>query len=84
MVGREMKEKSHWDLLPYTSNWNKNRTWQDSAESCQKNKCSSFRAGLNCSEFCDCQQCDDQSRMHMEDNDIEDENNDSETCTEDE
>ena len=48
------------------------------------NKCSCVRAGLNCSKFCDCQQCDDQSDMRMDDNEIEDENNDSESSTEDE
>ena len=51
---------------------------------CKKIKCNSVRAGLNWSEFCGCQQCDDQSRMHMDDNEIEDENNDSESGTEDE
>ena len=51
---------------------------------CKKIKCNSVRAGLNWSEFCGCQQCDDQSRMHMDDNEIEDENNDSESDTEDE
>ena len=50
----------------------------------KKNKSSYVRAGLNCSKFCDCQQCDDQSEMHMDDNEIEDENNDSESGTEDE
>ena len=52
--------------------------------SAKKNKSSYVRAGLNCSKFCDCQQCDDQSEMHMDDNEIEDENNDSESGTEDE
>ena len=47
-------------------------------------KCSCVRAGLNCSKFCDCQQCDDQSDMHMDNNEIEDENNDSQSGTEDE
>ena len=50
----------------------------------KKNKSSYVRAGLNCSKFCDCQQCDNQSEMHMDDNEIEDENNDSESGTEDE
>ena len=48
------------------------------------NKCSCVIAGLNCSKFCDCQQCDDQSDMHMDNNEIEDENNDSQSGTEDE
>ena len=39
---------------------------------CNKNKCSCARAGFNCSEFCDCQQSDDQIDMHMDDNEIED------------
>ena len=51
---------------------------------CNKNKCSYVRAGLNCSQFCDCQQSDDQIDMHMDDNEIEDKNNDSESSTEDE
>ena len=51
---------------------------------CNKNKCSCVRAGLNCSEFCDCQQCDYQSIMQMVDNEIEDENNDCESGTGDE
>ena len=38
---------------------------------CNKNKCRSVRAGLNCSECCDCQQSDDQIDMHMDDNEIE-------------
>ena len=51
---------------------------------CNKNKCSCVRAGLNCSEFCDCQQSNDQSDMHMDDNEIEDKNNNCESGTEDE
>ena len=51
---------------------------------CNKNKCSCVRAGLNCSELCDCQQSDDQIDMHMDDNEIEDKNNDRESGTEDE
>ena len=39
---------------------------------CNKNKCSCARAGFNCSEFCDCQQSDDQIDMHLDDNEIED------------
>ena len=39
---------------------------------CNKNKCSCARAGFNCSEFCDCQQNDDQIDMHLDDNEIED------------
>ena len=50
---------------------------------CNKNKCSCVRAGLNCSELCDCQQSDDQIDMHMDDNEIEDKNNDNESGTED-
>ena len=50
----------------------------------KKNKCGCVRAGLNCSEFCDCQQGDGQSDMHMDNNEIEDENNDIESGTEDE
>ena len=42
------------------------------------------RAGLNCSEFCDWQQSNDQSDMHMDDNEIEDKNNNCESGTEDE
>ena len=53
------------------------------ATQCNKNKCSCVRAGLNCSEFSDCQQNDDQSDMHMDDNEIEDENNENESGTED-
>ena len=49
---------------------------------CKTNKCSCVRDGLNCSEFFDYQQGDNQSDMHM-DNEIEDENNDSESGTED-
>ena len=49
-----------------------------------KNKCSCVRAGLNYSEFCDCQQSDDQINMHMDDNETEDKNNDNESGTEDE
>ena len=51
---------------------------------CSKNKCSSVRAWLNCSEFFDCQQSDDQIDMQMDNNEIEDKNNDSESGTEDE
>ena len=43
---------------------------------CNKNKCSCVRSGLNCSEFCDCLQSDDQIGMHTDDNEIEDKNND--------
>ena len=50
---------------------------------CDKKKCRCVRAGLNCSEFCDCQQTDYQIDMHMDDNQIEDENNDGESGTED-
>ena len=50
----------------------------------KKNKCGCVRAGLNYSEFCDCQQGDGQSDMHMDNNEIEDENNDIESGTEDE
>ena len=38
----------------------------------------------SCAEFRGCEQCDDQSRIHLDDNEIEDENNDSKSCTEDE
>ena len=38
----------------------------------------------SCSEFRGCQQWDDQSRIHLDDNEIEDENNDSKSGTEDE
>ena len=41
------------------------------------------QAGLNCSNFCDCQQRDYQIDMNMDDNEIEDKNNDSESGTED-
>ena len=51
---------------------------------CNKNKCNCVRVGLSCSEFCDCQQSDDQINMHVDDNEIEDKNNDSESGTEDE
>ena len=51
---------------------------------CNKNKCSCVRAGLNCSEFCGCQQSDYQVDMHMDDNETEDRNNGSESDTEDE
>ena len=76
----------------HASNWNENCTWRDSAnnmlQTCfnpvRENKCRCVRAGLNCSEFCDCQQYDYQSRMHMVDNEIEDENNDRESGTGDE
>ena len=50
---------------------------------CNKNKCSYVRAGLNCSEFSDYQQSKDQIDMHMNDNEIEGKNNDSESDTED-
>ena len=43
-----------------------------------------FQAVVNCSEFCDYQQRNDQSDMHRDDNEIENENNDSESGTEDE
>ena len=36
----------------------------------------------SCSEFRGCQQCNDQSRIHLDDNEIEDENNVSESGTE--
>ena len=49
-----------------------------------KNKCICVRAGLNCSEFCDCQPSNDKIHTHMDDNEIEDENSDSESGTEDE
>ena len=76
----------------HASNWNKNLTWRDSANNTQqmrfnpvrKNECSCVTTGLNSSELCDCQKCDYQSRMHMVDNEIEDENNDSESGTGDE
>ena len=51
---------------------------------CNKTKCSYVRAGINCSEFCGCQQRDGQIGMYMDNNEIEDENNDSESGTEDE
>ena len=51
---------------------------------CNKDKCSCVRAGLNCLEFSDCQQSDYQIDMHMDDNEIEAKNNDSESGTEDE
>ena len=51
---------------------------------CNKNKFSCVTTGLNCSEFCDCHHCNYQSRMHMDNNDIEDENNDNESGTGDE
>ena len=41
------------------------------------------RAGLNCSEFCDCQHSDYQIDMHIDDNEIEDKNNNSGSGTED-
>ena len=47
------------------------------------NKCSWVRAGSNCSEFCECHQCDNQSDIHVDDNVIEDDNNASESGTED-
>ena len=50
---------------------------------CNKNKCRYVRAGLNCSEFSDYQQSKDQIDMHMDDNEIEGKNNDSESDTED-
>ena len=50
---------------------------------CSKNKCSYVRAGLNYSEFSYYQQSEDQIDMHMDDNEIEDKNNDSESNTED-
>ena len=50
----------------------------------RKNKCRCVTAGLNYSEFCDCQQYDYQSRMHMVDNKIEDEENDRESGAGDE
>ena len=50
---------------------------------CNKNKCRCVRTGLNCSEFCDCQQSDYQIDMHGDDNESEDKNNDSESSTED-
>ena len=33
---------------------------------CKTNKCSCVRTGLNCSKFCDYQQCNNQSDMHMD------------------
>ena len=51
---------------------------------CKTNKCSCVRAGIKCSKFCHCQQCHNQSEMHMDDSGIEDENNDSKKGTEDE
>ena len=51
---------------------------------CNKNKFRCVRAGLNCSEFCHCQQSDYQIDMHKDDIEIEDENKDSESGTEDE
>ena len=51
---------------------------------CNKNKCSCVRAGLNCSEFCDCQQSNDQIDMHMDDNEIADKTYDSKSWTKDE
>ena len=50
---------------------------------CNKNKYRCVRAGFNCSEFSDCQQCDYQIDMHMDDNEIKDKNNDRESGTED-
>ena len=50
---------------------------------CNKNKCRCVRAGLNCSEFCDCQQSDYQIVMDIDDNEIEDKNIDSVSGTED-
>ena len=51
---------------------------------CNKYKCSCVRAGLSCSEFCDCQQSDDQIDMHVDDNEMEDKNNESESGEDDE
>ena len=51
---------------------------------CNKYKCSCVRAGLSCSEFCDCQQSDDQIDMQVDDNEMEDKNNESESGEEDE
>ena len=51
---------------------------------CNKNKFRCVRAGLNCSEFCDCQQSDYQIDMHKEDIEIEDKNKDRESGTENE
>ena len=50
---------------------------------CNKDKCSCLRAGVHCLEFCDCQQSDYQIDTHMDDNEIEAKNNDSESGTED-
>ena len=50
---------------------------------CNKNKFRCVRAGINCSEFCDCQRSDYQIDMYMDHNEIEDKNNDSESDTED-
>ena len=51
---------------------------------CKTNKCSCVRAGIKCSEFCHCQQYHNQSDVHVDGNEIEDENNDSESGREDE
>ena len=50
---------------------------------CKTNKCSCVRAGFNCSGFCDCEQCNNQSDMHMDLNEIEYGNNENENGTED-
>ena len=43
-----------------------------------------MRLRRSCSEFFNCQQYDNQSDMHMDDNELDEENNDSESRTEDE
>ena len=52
---------------------------------CKINKWSRVSADLNSSEFCGCQECDNQSDMHTNGNETEDDNNDDdESGTEDE
>ena len=76
MVGREIKETIIETY--HASSWNKYHTWWDSGNNTLQNKimqlCQSWTS----------QQCDNQIDMHMDDDEIEDKNNDTESGTEDE
>ena len=50
---------------------------------CNKYRHRCVRTGLNCSEFCGYQQSDYHIDLHMDDNEIEDKNNHSESGTKD-
>ena len=69
-------------MLPTGIKTSPDEILQTTPSKCVSTQCERMNAAvsqLDLTEFCDCQKCDYQSRMHMVDNEIEDENNDSES-----